>query len=179
MKKGGCQIKDTALANLDQAVLEEQRQWGHTVVYGPEAHLNMNTATTTGDDNPFAEPKLQPVVKVSVNMPTDEWLCKNMDKLNVTLVEWPFPKLWGWWPVERSVYQASKISDKVVRFAHQQTEGVQFGQLLIQTGFKTEQQLKLDCQVIWNLLCTAGISTDFTRNSVKVGKISLRIQLYW
>ena len=43
--------------------------------------------TTTGDDNPFATPKLQPFSKVSMNMPTDEWLCKKLDKLNVILVE--------------------------------------------------------------------------------------------
>ena len=48
---------------------------------------DMDTATATSDDNPFAGPKTQPTGKVSVNMPTDEWLCRKMGKLNLTLVE--------------------------------------------------------------------------------------------
>ena len=42
---------------------------------------------TTADDNPFAGPKLQTPGKVSVNLPIDEWLCKKMSKLNLTLVQ--------------------------------------------------------------------------------------------
>ena len=53
-----------------------------------QAHIpDMDTATSTADDNPFAGPKAQPAGKVWVNMPTDEWLCKKMSKLNITLVE--------------------------------------------------------------------------------------------
>ena len=47
---------------------------------------DMDTATSTSD-NPFAGPKTQPAGKVSVRMPTDEWLCRKMGKLNLTLVE--------------------------------------------------------------------------------------------
>ena len=51
-------------------------------------HLpNMESTTSTGDDNPFAGQKSQPAGKVSVHLPTDEWLCNKMAKLNVTLVE--------------------------------------------------------------------------------------------
>ena len=39
------------------------------------------------DDNPFAGPKLQTPGKVSVNLPTDEWLCNKLSKLNLTLVQ--------------------------------------------------------------------------------------------
>ena len=48
---------------------------------------DIDTIISTADDNPFARPKLYPVGKISVNMPTDEWLSKKLDKLNVTLVE--------------------------------------------------------------------------------------------
>ena len=48
---------------------------------------DMDTAASTSDDNPFAGPKIQPAGKVSVKMPIDEWLCKKMAKLNLTLVE--------------------------------------------------------------------------------------------
>ena len=48
---------------------------------------DIDTATSTSDDNPFAGPRTQPTGKVSVKMPTDEWLCKKMGKLNLTLAE--------------------------------------------------------------------------------------------
>ena len=47
----------------------------------------MDTETSTAEDNPFAGPKTQPASKVSVKIPTDEWLCEKMSKLNITLVE--------------------------------------------------------------------------------------------
>ena len=47
----------------------------------------MDTAASKSEDNPFAGPKTQPTGKVSVSMPTDEWLCSKMGKLNLTLTE--------------------------------------------------------------------------------------------
>ena len=41
---------------------------------------DMDTATSTSDDNPFAGPKAQPAGKVSVRMPMDESLCKKWGK---------------------------------------------------------------------------------------------------
>ena len=48
---------------------------------------DMDTAASTSDDNPFAGPKTQPAGKISVSMPTDEWLCSKMGKLNLNLTE--------------------------------------------------------------------------------------------
>ena len=48
---------------------------------------DMDTTTSTGNDNSFAGPKAQPAGKVSVLMPTDELLCEKMAKVNITLVE--------------------------------------------------------------------------------------------
>ena len=48
---------------------------------------DVDTATSDADDNPFAGPKQQPVGKISVNSLTDDWLCKKLYKLNLTLVE--------------------------------------------------------------------------------------------
>ena len=45
-----------------------------------------NTAATS-DDNPFTGPKTVTPGKVSVKMPTEEWLCKKLGKLNLILVE--------------------------------------------------------------------------------------------
>ena len=53
--------------------------WGHI----PE----VDTTASKSEDNPFAGPKAQPTGKTSVSMPTDEWLCNKMGKLNLTLTE--------------------------------------------------------------------------------------------
>ena len=47
----------------------------------------MDSTTTGSDDNPFSGPKSSTTGKVSVQMPTEEWLCEKLSKLNVTLVE--------------------------------------------------------------------------------------------
>ena len=47
----------------------------------------MDTTASRSEDNPFAGPKTQPTGKISVSMPTDEWLCSKMGKLNITLTE--------------------------------------------------------------------------------------------
>ena len=39
------------------------------------------------DDNPFAGSRVKTTGKVSVQLPVDEWLCKKMEKLNVTIAE--------------------------------------------------------------------------------------------
>ena len=48
---------------------------------------DMDTNTSNSDDDPFANPKVQTPGKVSVRMPTDDWLCRKLSKLNITLVE--------------------------------------------------------------------------------------------
>ena len=44
-------------------------------------------SSNPSDDNPFAGPKVPGPSKVSVQKPTEEWLCKKLNKLNLTLVE--------------------------------------------------------------------------------------------
>ena len=39
------------------------------------------------DDNPFASSRVKPTGKVSVKLPVDDWLCRNMEKLNLTVAE--------------------------------------------------------------------------------------------
>ena len=46
---------------------------------------DMDTTTGSSEDNPFAGPKLQTPGKISVQLPTDEWLCRKLSKLNLTL----------------------------------------------------------------------------------------------
>ena len=49
--------------------------------------LDIDSTASSAEDNPFAAPKQQPVGKVSVNLPTDNWLYRKMDGLNLTLVQ--------------------------------------------------------------------------------------------
>ena len=51
------------------------------------SHVPDVDSSNPSDDNPFAGRKTPAPSKVSVQMPTEEWLCKKLSKLNVTLVE--------------------------------------------------------------------------------------------
>ena len=46
-----------------------------------------DSGATTSEDNLFAGPKLHTPGKTSANLPTDEWLCRKMSKLNITLAQ--------------------------------------------------------------------------------------------
>ena len=45
------------------------------------------TVSSTADDNPFAGARAQPTRKVSVKLPVDDWLCRKMANLNLTVKE--------------------------------------------------------------------------------------------
>ena len=45
------------------------------------------TVSSAADDNPFAGTRIQPTGKVSVKLPVDDWLCRKMSKLNLTITE--------------------------------------------------------------------------------------------
>ena len=47
----------------------------------------MDSTASTSDDNPFAGPKTVTPGKMSVKMSTEDWLCRTLAKLNLTLVE--------------------------------------------------------------------------------------------
>ena len=47
-----------------------------------------NTSPSSLDDNPFAGSRAQPTGKVtSIKLPADEWLCRKLEKLNVTMAK--------------------------------------------------------------------------------------------
>ena len=48
---------------------------------------DLDSANTASDDNPFSGPKTVTPGKVSIQMLTEDWLCKKIGKLNLTLVE--------------------------------------------------------------------------------------------
>ena len=82
---------DDTVTDPDQTLSEDQNY--RETMRGIRSYMgwtdipDIDTTTSTSDDNPFAGPRTQPTGKVSVKMPTDQWLCKKMGKLNLTLVE--------------------------------------------------------------------------------------------
>ena len=45
------------------------------------------TVSSAADDNPFAGARVHPTGKVSVKLPVDDWLCRKMSNLNLTITE--------------------------------------------------------------------------------------------
>ena len=64
-----------------------ETMWGIRSYMGWHHILDTDSGATTSEDNPFAGPNLHTPGKTSVNLPTDEWLCRKMAKLNITLAQ--------------------------------------------------------------------------------------------
>ena len=75
----------------DQSLSEEQSY--RETMRGIRSYMgwhqvpDLDSSATSAEDNPFAGPKIQTPGKVSVKLPIDEWLCKKMSRLNLTLVQ--------------------------------------------------------------------------------------------
>ena len=48
---------------------------------------DFDSSSSSLDDNPFASPWAQPTRKVSIKIPANDWLCRKLEKLNVTIAE--------------------------------------------------------------------------------------------
>ena len=83
--------QDVSLTDADQMLSEEQNyretMSGVRSFMGWTHILEVDSALSSSEDNPFAAPKQQPAGKTSVNLPTDDWFCRKMDRLNLTLVQ--------------------------------------------------------------------------------------------
>ena len=83
--------QEVSFTDPDQSLSEEQSY--RETMRGIRSYMgwthvpDMDSGTKTSDDNPFAGPKLQTPGKVSVNLPTDEWLCNKLSNLKLTLVQ--------------------------------------------------------------------------------------------
>ena len=76
--------------DLDHTVSEEQtyRETMRGIrSYMGWSHVPDIDSSNPSDDNPFAGPKAPAPSKVSVQMPTEDWLCRKLAQLNVALVE--------------------------------------------------------------------------------------------
>ena len=49
--------------------------------------LEFNSLVSSQGDNLYAGPRTQPPVSISVKLPSDDWLCQEMEKLNLILTE--------------------------------------------------------------------------------------------
>ena len=77
--------QDLSFTDAVKALSEEQNY--RKTMRGIRSHIpDVNPALSSSEDNLFAAPQQQPTGKISVNLPTDDWLCPKMDRLNVTLI---------------------------------------------------------------------------------------------
>ena len=82
---------EQSVVDQDQPVSEEQNYWD--TMQGIRSYMGwshipeVDNTTATSDDNPFAGPKTVTPGKVSVRVPSEEWLCKKLGKLNLTIAE--------------------------------------------------------------------------------------------
>ena len=82
---------DAITADPDQSLPQEQSY--RETMRGIRSYMgwtyipDIDTNTGSSDDNPFAGTKLQTPGKVSVQVPTDEWLCRKLKKLSLTLTD--------------------------------------------------------------------------------------------
>ena len=83
--------EEHSIIDQDHPVSEEQNY--RDTMQGIRSYMGwshipeVDNTTATSDDNPFAGPKTVTPGKVSVRMSTEEWLCKKLGKLNLTLAE--------------------------------------------------------------------------------------------
>ena len=83
--------EEHSVADQDQPISEEQTY--QDTMQGIRSNMGwthipeVDNTIATSDDNPFAGPKTVTPGKVSVRMPTEEWLCKKLGKLNLTIAE--------------------------------------------------------------------------------------------
>ena len=103
--------QEVSFTDPDQSLSEEQ-SYTETMrgirSYMGWTHIpDVDAGVKTSDDNPFAGPKLQVPGKVSVNLPTDEWLVNKLSKLNVTLVQ-VIPHV----QQRQAVFRGTSLSDR-------------------------------------------------------------------
>ena len=81
--------QDVSVTDNDKAISEEQNYrhhaW-HTFLHGLDTHSGYEFCYFHCF-HPFTAPKQQPVGKISLNLPTDDWLCCKRDSLNLTFVQ--------------------------------------------------------------------------------------------
>ena len=84
------QTENSPGTSLDQELSEEASY--RETIRGVRSFMGWHKvpefeSVSSSGDNPFANSRVQPNGKVSVKLPVDNWLCKKMEKLNLTITE--------------------------------------------------------------------------------------------
>ena len=166
--------QDQTVTDPDQPVSEEQNYrdtmqgirsfmgWSHI----PE----MDSTASTSDDNPFAGPKTVTPGKVSVKMPTEDWLCRKLAKLNVTLVE-GYPS--------HGSEAGGLAKDVFLRLARTQSKWyglhtdpkAESSQISSWNTNASKLRARSDISIHWAVVYSTSISQDITRNTAQMGEI--------
>ena len=109
--------QDATITNPDQSLSEEQTyretMRGIRSFMGWTHIPDIDSSAAKSEENPFAGPKLQTPGQMLIQLPKDEWLCRKLSKLNLTLVE-------GYH--SRSSEAGSLLMDQFVRPARSQAK---------------------------------------------------------
>ena len=74
---------------------------------------DFDSSSSSLDGNPLASSRTQPTGKVSIKLPADDWLCRKLEKLNVTVAE-------GY--LSRNAETAGMLRDQFVKTYDMHTE---------------------------------------------------------
>ena len=111
---------------------------------------DMDNSTNISEDNPFAGPKAAVPGKVSVQMSTEDWLCRKLSKLNITLVE-GYPS--------RSSEAGGLLKDQFLRPAKSQAKWY---------GLFSDQKVDPSALSSWNT-DASKLNSSYSRIAIQAG----------
>ena len=141
---------------------------------------DMDTTTGSSEDNPFAGPKLQTPGKISVQLPTDEWLCQKLSKLNLTLTDGYPSRSAEAGGLQRDQFLKPPRSQAKWYGCHPQQKSDTTETL---TSWSTDasnaqQWLPEDSKTCWNRHQPSPVVANLSRYLEKVGEIRLGVVGY-
>ena len=99
---------------------------------------DVDTSSSSANDNPFAAPRQQPLGRINVKLPTDGHLARGIS----------IKSFRGWWPSERRVCQGQSFTKQVVLFTSKFREVGWLCQLVCLTGVSESTKLNSSYSVI-------------------------------
>ena len=168
--------QEAAGADQDQPLSQEQTyretMRGIRSFMGWSRIPDIDSATNTSEDNLFAGPKTPVPGKVSVQMPTEDWLCKKLEKLNTTLVEgYPFrgSEAGG---LAKDVFQrpAKSQSKWYGLFSNHKVDPSAISSWCTDTSKLKSSSSRIARH--WAVLYPTSITQDITGNTAKMRKVS-------
>ena len=89
VREGSPNLSKNAAADQE---LSEESTYTQETIRGVRSFMGWHQipkfdSVSSADNNPFAGSRAPPTGKVSVKLPVDDWLCRKMEKLNITVPE--------------------------------------------------------------------------------------------